>query len=120
MKPTAVFSLLLTFFTISACAGQQESQPAYRFIVGFISAEAHNQAQASQQQTLQQWQTITDSRITFIRSLSGKSWVITTDAKDKTLFADALRSLDAVEYVEEDQVMQISPIERQPRPVRVH
>lgn len=103
-----------------ACASSKDPSSSYQFIVGFVSPDAQDNADQHRQDTLQQWQSITQTEITFIRKLGDSSWVIRAATEAKSQFIEQLSTVPTVKFVEEDQVIRISPIEQPKYPVRVH
>lgn len=124
MKQLLASLLTFSLLTLNACAsGDQSPQTAdtttepLRFIVGFTNQDQHDAALAQQNDTLEHWQAATGaSRIHYERTIVGKSWVIRVEGTDKTAFINALQGMDDIEYVEEDQIIRIDPIETRPAP----
>lgn len=105
-------------FSLPACAKQPQPEPSLRLIVGFTSSEQHDQALQNKAATLASWQAACSAGdIQFIRSLSGRSWVVELKGASETTI-EKLQQLPDVQYVEKDQIIQVSPVERYP--VRVH
>lgn len=121
MKALTFLTLLLTFVSVSACANKPSTQETARFIVAFNDAETHQQALNNKPAIIYQWKELTNAHIEFIRTLSGHSWVVAVTASSKEGFIQKLGALPNIKYVEEDQVIQISPIERPSAPgIRIH
>ena len=121
MKTLTFLTLLLTFVCVSACANKPSYQETARFIVAFNDAETQQQALKNKPAIITQWKERTDAHIEFIRTLSGHSWVVSVTSPSKDSFIRKLAALPDIKYIEEDQVVQISPIERQSVPgIRIH
>ncbi len=127
--------LILSLFTgclfvLNACASGDQPAPSssenpnqnLRLIVGFSDQQQHDSALADKEATLQQWQTASGaSRLDYLRTLTGKAWVITVEGADASTVINSLQTLDGIDYVEEDQVIRISPIENRPAaPARIY
>ncbi|MCG8668299.1 MAG: hypothetical protein MI867_02715 [Pseudomonadales bacterium] len=113
MKKLSYSALMLMFFLpLVACAAQNQTQETARFIIAFQDAKAQAAAMTNQDAVINEWQRLTQSRIEFIRTLSGHNWVVSATVPSKALFIEKVAALENIKYVEEDQVIQISPIER--------
>lgn len=119
MKRVKRIPLLFIFFSMFACASQSESQESARFIIAFKSETLFKAAESNRESVIAAWEKQSNSHIKFIRTLSGHSWVVSATAPSKASFIEKLQLLDDIKYVEEDQIIQVSPIER-PGAIRVH
>lgn len=119
MKTIKHIPLLFIFFSMLACANQNESQESARFIIAFKSEVLFEAAENNRESVIAAWEKQSNSHIEFIRTLSGHSWVVSATTPSKASFIERLQLLDDIKYVEEDQIIQVSPIER-PGGIRVH
>lgn len=121
MKTISRLPILFIFFSMFACANPSEvqKQETARFIVAFNSPALFTAAEPKRDSIIAKWEKLSNSHITFVKTLSGHSWVVSATTPSKASFIEKLQALDDIKYVEEDQIIQVSPIER-PGAIRVH
>ncbi|MDX1695498.1 MAG: hypothetical protein R3208_17170 [Ketobacteraceae bacterium] len=115
----------LLLCSMTGCASQDQADPEHnnRYIVGFVSLEVHDEALQQRDATLASWRQVSGAgSIHYLRTVTDKAWVVRMEGTEPDKFINALQQLDTVQYVEKDQIIRISPIEKQPSgsPVRVY
>ena len=129
----ACMMILMSCLSINACATDTESiqqkTEKVRFLIGFLSKTHRANAQQQRQSTLESWQSLCSCNIQYLRSMSIDLWLIEVEIhytdeltlrKAKQNVQPQITSQDNIRYVEEDQIIQLDPIEQPKYPVRVH